>query len=208
MTTILHTQNLQHKISVPLCRKSQCNNHPFRGHSGSCFPRYSKVQTLLHLASHLHENSLAWKTYPGRGPVRPVIWNLPNGPSVSCASFGGSWCLIWHKGGQGVVGECYLGHGSSVSGGLARKLLNNFASMATFTASSTVLGLACFTAYSKDSLFRASVNCVIANHCLTLLGADDNAYLASLLIAWPSSGSDSDFCLVRFLIWAKYISAW
>ena len=104
-------------------RKSQCNNHPFRGHPGSCFHPYSKVQTLLHLASHLHENSLAWKTYPGRGPACPVNGILPNGPSVSCASFGESWCWIWHKGGPGVVGECYLGHGSSVSGGLARKLL-------------------------------------------------------------------------------------
>ena len=82
-----------------------------------------KVQTLLHVASHLYENSLAWKSYPGRSPACPVNWILPNGPSVSCASFGGSWFWIWHKGGPGVVGECYLGHGSSVSDGLARKLL-------------------------------------------------------------------------------------
>ena len=84
------------------------------------------VQTLLHVASHLHENFLAWKTYPGKGPAYPVIWNLPNGPFASgasfCASFCGSWCWIWHKGGPGVVSECYLGHVSSVSGGLARKL--------------------------------------------------------------------------------------
>ena len=82
-----------------------------------------KVQTFLHVASHLHENSLAWKTYPGRGPACPVFWILPIGPSVSGASFGWSGCWIWHKGGPGVVGECYLGHGSSVSGGSARKLL-------------------------------------------------------------------------------------
>ena len=53
------------------------------------------VQTLLHVASHLHEKSLAWKTYPVMDPDSLVIWILPNGPFAPGVSFDGFWCWIW-----------------------------------------------------------------------------------------------------------------